>query len=82
MIPIEVPYGDGITLDQLRAAIASAGGKVDIVWVVHAETSTGFLHTQLKEMADIAHEAGGLFLLDTVTGLGGNDLKVRELWVF
>ncbi len=41
VFPMEVPYGEGITTPMLQDTIQKAGGKVDIVWVVHAETSTG-----------------------------------------
>jgi len=78
VFPMEVPYGEGISTTMLQDTIKKAGGKVDIVWVVHAETSTGFLHTNLKEMADITHASGGLFLIDTVTGLGGNELRIDD----
>ncbi len=29
-------------------------------------------------MADITHSSGGIFLLDTVTGLGGNELRIDD----
>jgi len=81
VIKIQVEYGEGITTYMLENAIkASPYGKVDIVWMVMAETSTGFLHTNLKEMANLAHNynANGLFLMDCVTGLGGMQLKLDE----
>jgi alanine-glyoxylate transaminase/serine-glyoxylate transaminase/serine-pyruvate transaminase len=78
VFPIEVPYGEGISNELLEQTIQKAGGKVDVVWVVHAETSTGYLHTNLKDMAAIAHKAGGIFMIDTVTGLGGNELKIDD----
>lgn len=39
--PIKVEFGEGISLESIQQTIQQAGGKVDIVWVVHAETSTG-----------------------------------------
>jgi aspartate aminotransferase-like enzyme len=30
-------------------------------------------------MADLTHAHGGIFLMDTVTGLGGNEVKVRGI---
>ena len=61
---------------MLRSTLDTVG-KVDVVWVVHAETSTGYIHNNLKEMADLTHQHGGIFLIDTVTGLGGNPVKVN-----
>ena len=49
---------------------ALRGLKPAVVALVHAETSTGALQP-LKPIADLAHEAGALFLADTVTSLGG-----------
>lgn len=78
VFPMEVSYGEGFSVEMLDQKIQKIGGKVDVVWIVHAETSTGYLHTNLKEMADLTHKSGGIFLLDTVTGLGGNELKIDE----
>jgi alanine-glyoxylate transaminase/serine-glyoxylate transaminase/serine-pyruvate transaminase len=48
-----------------------------IVAVVHAETSTGVL-TPVEEISRLAREAGALFVLDTVTSLGGCPVKLDE----
>eukprot|EP01114_Cavostelium_apophysatum_P021650 TRINITY_DN7618_c0_g1_i1.p1 TRINITY_DN7618_c0_g1~~TRINITY_DN7618_c0_g1_i1.p1 ORF type:complete len:411 (+),score=50.76 TRINITY_DN7618_c0_g1_i1:73-1233(+) len=78
VIPVEVPYGQGITPQMIEDAIKTNGGKVDFVWVVMAETSTGYLNTSLKELSQITHKYGGLFMIDCVTGLGCCDLKIDE----
>lgn len=38
----------------------------------------GFIHNELKEFAEIAHKSGGLLFIDTVTGLGGCEVKIDE----
>jgi alanine-glyoxylate transaminase/serine-glyoxylate transaminase/serine-pyruvate transaminase len=48
------------------------------VAVVHAETSTGAL-TPVEEISRLAHDAGALFLLDTVTSLGGCPVAI-DAW--
>ncbi|MFC1783429.1 pyridoxal-phosphate-dependent aminotransferase family protein, partial [Planctomycetota bacterium] len=48
-----------------------------LVAIVHAETSTG-VKQPLEEIGKLAHDAGALFLVDTVTSLGGVDVRVDE----
>jgi alanine-glyoxylate transaminase/serine-glyoxylate transaminase/serine-pyruvate transaminase len=70
---LEVEWGKAFDPEQVEAAIGKAGPKV--VAIVHAETSTGVLQP-LEDIAGIAHEAGALFLVDTVTSLGGTNVDV------
>ncbi len=49
--------------------------KVKLVGCVHAETSTG-IHQPIKEIADLAHAHGAIFLADTVTSLGGLSVEI------
>lgn len=74
----QVPHemGKPADADRVREAVAKAG-KVKAVGVVHAETSTG-AETPLKDLADVAHEAGALLVVDAVTSLGGVELRVDE----
>jgi len=53
------------------------GGKTKLVAIVHAETSTGVLQP-LEDISRIVHEHDALFLVDTVTSLGGHPVKVDE----
>jgi alanine-glyoxylate transaminase/serine-glyoxylate transaminase/serine-pyruvate transaminase len=73
LIRIDGQWGRAIDPDDVRRAIKGHGPK--IVAVVHAETSTGVCQP-LEELADIAHEAGALFLVDMVTSLGGMEVSV------
>jgi alanine-glyoxylate transaminase/serine-glyoxylate transaminase/serine-pyruvate transaminase len=60
------------------SSIADALGSLQnpkLVCVVHAETSTGAL-TPVQEIAQLAHDAGALLLLDTVTSLGGCPVRI------
>jgi len=72
------PFGQIITISQVEEAIEKFDGKIDALWVVHAETSTGVRQPNIKEFADLAHNHGGIMMLDTVTGLGGIPVKVDE----
>ncbi len=75
VIPVEVSWGESISPKAIGEALKR--GPVKMVAVVHAETSTGALQP-LEEIGDLAHRAGALFLVDTVTSLGGMDVRVDE----
>ena len=76
LIKIEAEWGRAMDPEAVRQAIQGRNPK--IVAVVHAETSTGAC-TRLDDLAEIAHEAGALFLADTVTSLGGIEVAV-DAW--
>ncbi len=70
---IERPYGEVFDPEEVRAAVKTVGPKV--VGIVHAETSTGAWQP-VEEIARIAHEAGALIALDTVTSLAGVPVEI------
>ena len=73
LIRVDAPWGKTIDPDDVRKAVANASPKV--LAVVHAETSTGVCQP-LDDLAAIARSAGALFLVDTVTSLGGMEVAV------
>ncbi len=73
---IERPYGEAFTPQEVADAVAK--GKPKFVGIVHAETSTGVLQP-VEEIAKIAHDAGALIAVDTVTSLGGVPVEV-DAW--
>jgi alanine-glyoxylate transaminase/serine-glyoxylate transaminase/serine-pyruvate transaminase len=73
---LEAPWGEVISLDQLKTALAQHP-KVKLVGIVHAETSTG-AHQPLEGFADAVHAAGALLAIDAVTSLGGHELHVDD----
>jgi alanine-glyoxylate transaminase / serine-glyoxylate transaminase / serine-pyruvate transaminase len=75
VVKVEAPWGRIIEPGQIAAALK--GRKPKLVAVVHAETSTGAL-TPVEEISRLAHEAGALFLLDTVTSLGGCPVRIDD----
>lgn len=72
---VESPWGRIIEPAQIAQALK--GKKPKLVAIVHAETSTGAL-TPVEEISKLAHEAGALFLLDTVTSLGGCPVRIDD----
>lgn len=75
VVRVESEWGKIIEPAQIAAAVA--GRKPKLVAIVHAETSTGAL-TPIPEISRIAHEAGALMLIDTVTSLGGCPVEIDE----
>jgi len=72
---VDAPWGQPIDPAAVKEALQRCRPKV--VAVVHAETSTGVLQP-LEEISALAHDAGALFLVDTVTSLGGTDVRMDE----
>lgn len=75
VIKVEGEWGDIIKPEQVESALKGSGAK--LVGIVHAETSTG-VRQPLEDIAKIAHENGALILVDTVTSLGGLEVKIDE----
>ena len=75
-VEVAHPMGEPVSPETLRAELAKHD-RVKAVAVVHAETSTGVV-TPLTSIAQAAHEAGALLVVDAVTSLGGVELRVDE----
>lgn len=73
---VEAPWGQIIEPSAVVAALQQVP-RPKFVAIVHAETSTGAL-TPVGEISRLAHAAGALFLLDTVTSLAGCPVKIDE----
>mgnify|MGYP000704729769 CR=1 FL=1 len=76
LVTVEGEWGRIIEPDQVEEALKKAGGA-KVVAIVHAETSTG-VRQPLEEISKIAKKYDALFLVDTVTSLGGMEVKVDE----
>jgi alanine-glyoxylate transaminase/serine-glyoxylate transaminase/serine-pyruvate transaminase len=70
------PLGEIFTVEEIESALQQK--KYKLFAIVHAETSTGAEQLHIREIADIAHQYGALFLLDTVTSLGNIPLKIDD----
>jgi alanine-glyoxylate transaminase/serine-glyoxylate transaminase/serine-pyruvate transaminase len=73
LIRVEGEWGRAIDPDKVRKAVSGRSPK--LIAIVHAETSTGVCQP-LENIARIARETGALFLVDTVTSLGGMEVDV------
>ena len=75
LIRIEAEWGRVIDPQQVESVLKKA--KVKVLAIVHAETSTGILQP-LPDISRLAHDHDALFLVDTVTSLGGCPVKVDD----
>jgi alanine-glyoxylate transaminase/serine-glyoxylate transaminase/serine-pyruvate transaminase len=73
---MEKPLGRIFEVEEIRAALQKRPYR--LVTLVHAETSTGAEQLHIPEIAEAAHGAGALLVLDTVTSLGGLPVQVDE----
>ncbi len=73
---IEKEWGSVVTAQDVKKVLDICP-KPKLLALVHAETSTGALQP-LKDISDLVHNAGGLFMVDAVTSYCGIELKVDE----
>jgi len=78
LIRLDIPWGRAIDPEDVKRAIQ--GRNVDIVAVVHAETSTGVC-SPIREISEVAHEAGAIILADMVTSLGGMEVTLDDMGI-
>ncbi|UCC73305.1 MAG: alanine--glyoxylate aminotransferase family protein [Gemmatimonadota bacterium] len=76
VLTVEAAWGEPLDVGALIEAHKSAP-EARLLAVVHAETSTGVLQP-LEELGAYLQDSGTLFLVDTVTSLGGVPVKVDE----
>jgi alanine-glyoxylate transaminase/serine-glyoxylate transaminase/serine-pyruvate transaminase len=72
---VDVEWGRAVDPGALRSALRACETGIDLVAMVHAETSTGVLNP-VADLATVAREHGALTLVDTVSSLGGHPVDV------
>jgi alanine-glyoxylate transaminase/serine-glyoxylate transaminase/serine-pyruvate transaminase len=76
VVHIDAPWGE--PLDPVDVAEAFETYQPDVFGFVHAETSTGVLQPSVPELTSIAHDHDAYVIADTVTSLGGVELRVDD----
>jgi len=76
VVEVSAPWGE--PLDPVDVERAFDEHQPDVFGFVHAETSTGVLQPNVPELTDIAHDHDALVIADSVTSLGGVELRVDE----
>jgi alanine-glyoxylate transaminase / serine-glyoxylate transaminase / serine-pyruvate transaminase len=72
---LDFDWGTPVDPDAVRAKLSTS--KYKIVALVHAETSTGVMNPA-SEIGEIIRQSGALYVLDTVTSLGGIPVLMDE----
>jgi alanine-glyoxylate transaminase/serine-glyoxylate transaminase/serine-pyruvate transaminase len=75
-VMVEDDWGKTITLEKVDQAIRD-NPDARVLAFVHAETSTG-VRSDAAALCALAHKAGMLSIVDTVTGLGGIEVAVDD----
>ncbi|WP_247728519.1 pyridoxal-phosphate-dependent aminotransferase family protein [Halovivax limisalsi] len=73
---VDAPWGEALDPDTVADALAEH--DPDVFGFVHAETSTGVLQPEVPALTEAAHDHDALVIADTVTSLGGVELRVDE----
>jgi alanine-glyoxylate transaminase/serine-glyoxylate transaminase/serine-pyruvate transaminase len=68
------PWGEIFSPEEINKALGKKRYK--LLTVIHGETSTGTVQTNVAEIASAAHLHGALLVLDTVASLGGVPVDV------
>ncbi len=76
VVHVDAPWGEPLDPADVEAAFDEH--SVDVFGFVHAETSTGVKQPQVSELTTIAHSHDAYVVADTVTSLGGVELRVDE----
>lgn len=75
VIPVEGEWGRACDPSALERMLRAS--TIDLVGVVHAETSTGVLNP-VQDVLTLAGSAGALSIVDAVTSLGAVPLRTQE----
>ncbi|MEE6210002.1 alanine--glyoxylate aminotransferase family protein [Salarchaeum sp. III] len=76
VVHVDAPWGE--PLDPADVQDAFDAHQPDVFGFVHAETSTGVRQPDVPELTRIAHSHDALVVADTVTSLGGVELRVDD----
>ena len=78
VVRVDGEWGRAIDPDAVRKAVQGRNPKV--LFVVHAETSTGACQP-IEDLKGIAAECEALFLVDMVTSLGGMEISLDKMGI-
>ncbi|WP_254809316.1 pyridoxal-phosphate-dependent aminotransferase family protein [Natronosalvus amylolyticus] len=76
VVTVDAPWGEPLDPDDVADALAEH--DPDVFGFIHAETSTGVVQPDVPKLTAAAHDHDALVIADTVTSLGGVELRVDE----
>ncbi|XP_067634263.1 alanine--glyoxylate aminotransferase isoform X2 [Eurosta solidaginis] len=74
---VEARFGRSLTMKEIEFAFE--GHKPQIFFVAQGDSSTGILQQHLKEIGELCERYNCLFVVDTVTSLGGTEF-LMDAW--
>lgn len=74
-VELSVEWGKNIDVGRVESVLGEGGFKA--ITVVHNETTTGALYP-IRELGRLAKKYDALFFVDTVSSLGGVDIRTDE----
>jgi aspartate aminotransferase-like enzyme len=76
---VEVPlrWGSAVKASQVEEALESHPGAKAVA-LVYNETSTGATARELRKIGELTHRRGVLLIVDAISILGGDELKVDD----
>lgn len=74
---IDRPWGEVFDVEEFETALKKK--KYKFLALVHGETSTGALRTDVAAITKVAHDQGALVILDSVATLGGSAVEI-DAW--
>ena len=76
VVTVDAPWGEPIDPADVDRGLETH--DPDVFGFVHAETSTGVRQPEVSALTAAAHDHGALVIADTVTSLGGVELRVDD----
>ncbi|MCF0227068.1 MAG: alanine--glyoxylate aminotransferase family protein [Methanobrevibacter sp.] len=76
---LAVEWGTAVTPEAVKEAL-DADEDIKAITVVHNETSTG-VAAPIKEIGKVMKDYDALYIVDTVSSLGGDDARVDEFGI-
>ncbi len=76
-VEIPVEWGNAVTIGQVEDALKK-NPTTTAVAIIYNETSTGVTTPGLKQIGEVCHKHGALFLVDAISIQGGVPLPVDE----
>ena len=76
-VEIPVEWGNAVTIGQVEDALKKNSATTAVA-IIYNETSTGVTTPDLKQIGEVCHKHGALFLVDAISIQGGVPLPVDE----
>lgn len=76
VVEVATEYNQAITAQEVRRAF-DAHPDIEVMTVVHSETPSGTINP-IGDLCPVAKEYGAITIVDSVSGVGGSEMRVDE----